>query len=85
MLMDDAYRLTLLMKRAQEMGIETTMDNLSEFRDSVRATKLHAPDDVYAQLDLVQAVAFMRRGEIETCDDPVQKKELHKDIIYLKN
>ena len=67
------------------MGLETTMDNLSEFRDSVRATKLHTPDDVYAQLDLVQAVAYMRKGELETCTDPVERKELHKDIIYLKN
>ena len=53
MLLDDDYRLCTLMKKAEEMGLETTMDNLSEFRDSVRATKLHTPDDVYAQLDLV--------------------------------
>lgn len=72
------------MKKAQTLGLETTLDNLAEFRDSVRATKLHTPDDVYAQLDLVQAVAFMRKGELETCNDPVERKELHKDIIYLK-
>lgn len=59
MLLDDEYRLTLLKKRAEEMGLETSIENLAEFRDSVRATKLHTPDDVYAQLDLVQAVAYM--------------------------
>lgn len=53
MLLDDEYRLCTLYKKAEEMGLETTMDNLHEFRDSVRATKLHTPDDVYAQLDLV--------------------------------
>ena len=53
MLLDDGYRLTTLMKKAEDMRLETTMDNLREFRDSVAATKLHAPDDVYAQLDLV--------------------------------
>ena len=71
MLLDDDYRLTLLLKRAEELGLETTLGNLEEFRDSVRATKVHTPDDVYAQLDLVQAVAYMRRGELEVCTDPV--------------
>ena len=61
------------MKKAEDMRLETTMDNLREFRDSVAATKLHAPDDVYAQLDLVQAVQYMRKGELEECNDPIYK------------